>query len=348
MIQFAVTLKSDKWAMDYGQLMRQNGLDNKASTALDRIVSQFIPANTYEWVIKTKGQPDTYQNFTPQQVNDYIDSIKTKYVDFLSMRPTPMVAEIAEFEAIVPKNRVNCKIIVNHNTQDEKSSLATRIVEAMHYKEARDKIYPVVAHQMNIKTCVYCNANYAISDVDDKGYFDLDHWKPKSLYPYLCVAFYNLQISCAPCNRRKSNSDLDFFQLWNDQIMTNREILKFDLSKADISRYWITHLKEELNIKLINIYPHDATMLTNTEDKLRISTRYKEHRDVAEEMLWRAKAYNMGHWTSFGNALDTLGITEEDKRRFLMGTYVQRDEIYLRPLAKMAQDVAKAAGVNLK
>ena len=130
--------------------------------------------------------------------------------------------------------------------------------------------------------------------------------------------------------------------------MTNREILKFDLSKADISRYWITHLKEELNIKLKNVYPRDATMLTNTEDKLRISIRYKEHRDVAEEMLWRAKAYNMGHWTSFGNALNTLGITEEDKRRFLMGTYVQRDEIYLRPLAKMAQDVAKAAGVNLK
>ena len=82
------------------------------------------------------------------------------------------------------------------------------------------------------------------------------------------------------------------------------------------------------------------------EDKLRISIRYKEHRDVAEEMLWRAKAYNMGHWTSFGNALNTLGITEEDKRRFLMGTYVQRDEIYLRPLAKMAQDVAKAAGIR--
>ena len=346
MIQFAVTPKSDKWAMDYGQLMRQKELDNRASAALDRVAGQFISANTYEWVIKTKGQPDTYQNFAPQLVNDYIDSIKTKFVDFLSMRPTPMVAEIAEFEAIVPRNRVNCKIIVNHNIQDEKSSLATRIVEAMHYKEVRDKIYPVVAHQMNIKTCVYCNANYAISDVDDKGYFDLDHWKPKSLYPYLCVAFYNLQISCAPCNRRKSNSDLEFFQLWNDQILTNREIFKFDLSKADISKYWITHLKEELNIKLANIYPHDATMLANTEDKLHISIRYKEHRDVAEEMLWRAKAYNMGHWTSFGNALNTLGITEEDKRRFLMGTYVQRDEIYLRPLIKMAQDVAKAAEIR--
>ena len=80
-----------------------------------------------------------------------------------------------------------------------------------------------------------------------------------------------------------------------NQILTNREILKFDLSKADISKYWITHLKEKLNIKLANIYPHDATMLANTEDKLRISIRYKEHRDVAEEMLWRAKAYNMGH-----------------------------------------------------
>lgn len=348
MRQFAVTPKSDKWARDYSLLVHEKGLVTRVFRALDAIVGLFNPTHTYEWVIKIKGQPDTYHTFTPQTVADYIDRVKTLFVAFLSMRPTPMVAEIAGFETIIARNLINRKFILDHHLQNEQSSIASKIVDAMHYKEVRDKVYSEIAHRMNIKTCVYCNANYAISDINGNGYFDLDHWKPKSLYPYLCVAFYNLQISCASCNRRKSNSDLEFFQLWNDQIRTDREILKFDLSKADISRYWITHLKEELNIKLTNVDPHDAAMLTNTEEHLHISTRYKEHRDVAEEMLWRAKAYSQGHWTSFGNALDTLGITEEDKRRFLMGTYVQRDDIYFRPLTKMAQDVAKAAGVILR
>lgn len=347
MIQFAVTPKSDKWASDYAELMGKKNIVNLAMNALNDIIGQFDPAITYEWVIKSKGHPTVYQRFTAQDVSDYIDRVKTMYVRFLSMRPTAMISEIAGFERIIQRDLVNRKIVINHNTNVELSSLASRIVDAMHYKSARNKVYPIVARQMKIKTCVYCNANYAISDVSNRGYFDLDHWKPKTLYPYLCAAFYNLQISCAPCNRRKSNSDLEFFQLWNDQIRTDREILRFHLEKSDISKYWITHLKEELNIQLRNVYPHDAALLTNTEAALHVSTRYKEHRDVAEEMLWRAKAYSEGHWTSFRNALDTLGITEEEKRRFLMGTFVQRGDIYLRPLAKMAQDVAKDAGIRL-
>ena len=96
-----------------------------------------------------------------------------------------------------------------------------------------------------------------------------------------------------------------------------------------------------------NVNPADTVLLNNTENQLHISTRYKEHRDVAEEVLWRAKAYSEGYWTSFENALNTLGISQEDKRRYLMGTYVQPGDIYMRPLAKMAQDVAKAAGIRL-
>ena len=346
MIQFAITPKTDMWANDYARDMKRK-LVGDSMDALDRVVGQFDPTKTYEWVVKNKRHPNRYDSINLNDISAYIGKIKALYKELLTKYPSGFSQIIQDFEQIIGKDHINCKIVTNHNTGVEGKSLANRIVDAMKYNSVRDKIYPKNARQMKIKTCVYCNANYAISDNKGEGYFDLDHWKPKTLYPYLCVAFYNLQISCAPCNRRKSNSDLEFFQLWNDQIRTNKEVFRFHLDRADISRYWITNLVEELDIRLKNVNPADTVLLNNTENQLHISTRYKEHRDVAEEVLWRAKAYSEGYWTSFENALNTLGISQEDKRRYLMGTYVQPGDIYMRPLAKMAQDVAKAAGIRL-
>lgn len=346
MIQFAITPKTDMWANDYARDMKRK-LVGVSMDALNRVVGQFDPTKTYEWVVKTNGQPIRYVSIELDRISAYIEKIKDLYMELLTNYPSCFSQIIQDFEQIIGRDYINCKIVTNHNTGVEGKSLANRIVEAMKYNVVRDQIYPKIAHRMKIKTCVYCNANYAISDKEGKGYFDLDHWKPKSLYPYLCVAFYNLQISCAACNRRKSNSDLEFFQLWNNLIGTNREVFRFHLDRADISRYWITNLVEELDIRLKNVVPADNVLLNNTENQLHISTRYKEHRDVAEEVLWRAKAYSKGYWTSFENALNTLGISQEDKRRYLMGSYVQPGDVYLRPLAKMAQDVAKAAGIRL-
>lgn len=346
MIQFAITPKTDMWANDYAKDMKIKMVGDSMD-ALDRVVGQFDSTKTYEWVVKTSRQPIRYVRIDLAKISTYIQKIKDLYKELLTKHPSGFTQIIQDFENIIGRDYINCKIVTNHNVDVKGMSLAYRIVDAMKYNSVRDKIYPKIARRMKIKTCVYCNANYAISDNKGEGYFDLDHWKPKTLYPYLCVAFYNLQISCAACNRRKSNSDLEFFQLWNDQIRKDEEVFRFHLDRADISRYWITNLVEELDIKLENVNPADTVLLNNTEKQLHISTRYKEHRDVAEEVLWRAKAYSEGYWISFENALNTLGISQEDKSRYLMGTYVQPGDIYMRPLAKMAQDVAKDAGIRL-
>jgi hypothetical protein len=62
--------------------------------------------------------------------------------------------------------------------------------------------------------CPYCSRNHIspIGNKDDNIYRpDLDHYYPRSLYPYFGLCLYNLVPSCAACNCRiKNNEDLMF------------------------------------------------------------------------------------------------------------------------------------------
>lgn len=52
------------------------------------------------------------------------------------------------------------------------------------------------------KICVYCNQNYAFTLTSEDGDFrpTLDHFFPKSVFPFLALSLYNLVPSCYTCN----------------------------------------------------------------------------------------------------------------------------------------------------
>jgi hypothetical protein len=61
----------------------------------------------------------------------------------------------------------------------------------------------------NLLTCPYCNLNrIVVTDISDSvddtqdAYLDLDHFFPKSRYPYFAVSFYNLVPCCHDCNSK--------------------------------------------------------------------------------------------------------------------------------------------------
>ncbi|MYM96927.1 HNH endonuclease domain-containing protein [Duganella vulcania] len=65
----------------------------------------------------------------------------------------------------------------------------------------------------NLFSCPYCNLNkITITDMskskeeDPTAYLDLDHFFPKSRYPYFAVSFYNLVPSCHDCNSREKGA----------------------------------------------------------------------------------------------------------------------------------------------
>ena len=208
----------------------------------------------------------------------------------------------------------------------------------------RAKIYPVVSRELKIKTCVYCNANYTITDRNGRAYYDLDHWKPKSYYPYLCTSFFNLQPSCPSCNRSKSdNDDKKFFQLWNDGSRKDLAVYKFHINSLSKLDYLINRDRTKLKIEIWNNKSKDKSVVNDTEEKLHLSDRYKEHLDVVEEILWKKQIYNKSFLQQLKKS--KVLVHQTNVNRFIIGTYAEPINVHLRPLTKMVQDIAKEEGL---
>lgn len=71
------------------------------------------------------------------------------------------------------------------------------------------------------KCCAYCEGKF-----EDNSYAQIDHFKPKSLFPELCFDYNNMNYSCEKCNNFKSNK-FDK-KLINPTEDNPEEHLKFD------------------------------------------------------------------------------------------------------------------------
>lgn len=89
-----------------------------------------------------------------------------------------------------------------------KGKLYERIIECLQYAKAR-VILGEIHQQMGLKTCVYCNTIPTMSK-NGEVFYQMDHYLPQSLYPFLGTCFYNLQPSCGVCNDHKKTQDCDF------------------------------------------------------------------------------------------------------------------------------------------
>ncbi len=66
--------------------------------------------------------------------------------------------------------------------------------------------------RLEIDTCPYCNRNYIYSlSKSSKIKPELDHFYPKSKYPFLGLSFYNLIPSCQTCNGYGAKHEFDPF-----------------------------------------------------------------------------------------------------------------------------------------
>lgn len=341
MVQLNITSIVEDEAHRYLHRLDKEGIRQKAKEGLQNIIRDFSIAAIFKIDTGSLQRPSTiYLN--PGMVVRYIERLLRRYDSLRIMHPAKFHHEICLFERIVSRDLINRKITINGTKGD---SLATRIVKAMKYTEVRETVYPLSARKLQLKTCVYCNANYTISDHAGNGYYDLDHWKAKSLYPYLCTSFYNIQPSCPSCNRRKSDNDnLHFMNLWNDSGSMNNEIFRFKLNKLSAVNYWIDMDVKKLSISIKSAQRRAEDIVSDTESRLHLQDRYNEHRDVVEEILWKKQIYNDSFLKQIIES-EIFGINNVDVKRFILGTYPGPEDIHKRPLSKLILDIAQQEGL---
>lgn len=277
----------------------------------------------------------------PQQ-KQYVQLIISEWDNLIVLEP-PFDVTIQKFESIFATDKIATEELGNNPKSP--ILLYKEIVKAMRYDYVQEKVCPKIINQLGIKTCVYCNAQYAFSYDNGKDSFqnyEIDHWMPKSKYPYLCTSFFNLQPSCPKCNKSKSSKDdiLPFCLYTHDGSKLN----PFDFSILHLScaQYLATHDRDMLRIIFSSKEPG---LKDNMDTLFHISTQYQAHKDVVEELIWKKQIYNSTILGIYKDNFKQLGFKQTDFNRFILSNYDKDEDILKRPFAKMVQDIAKQLGI---
>lgn len=259
----------------------------------------------------------------------YVQKIITEWDDLIVLEPKDFTNKIKEFETILKMRGASGEYV-----KVGKKTLHSLITQAMRYNYVQKSVYPEHMKNLGIKTCVYCNAQYAFA-VDTYINYELDHWKSKSDYPFLSTSIFNLQPSCSKCNRYKSKKE-SLFNLFTDGTDV---IVPFIFAlKNNYIRYFIDHDASKLNILFLS---NDAKLRANHDELFHIENSYKAHIDVVEQFLWKYMTRNSTIREIYKDVFKKLGFKEADFNRFILGNYCDDSKLHLRPLSKLSADIAR-------
>ena len=274
----------------------------------------------------------------------YVTKIIKDYDRIVNADPNQMELLIDEFEKILPHRYMNKKL------GGSKKMFHEQIVSAMRYEDLRDKEFPEYLLNSNLRTCVYCNAQSTLS-IEPVYYnktrkkkrkkilakLQLDHFHPKSKYPFLCTSFFNLYPTCANCNLAKGKEDAKFelYTLGNDL-----NPFQFWIDDKSILDYWTT-----LDLKKIKIYLEtlngDIELLHNHNDLFQIQKIYDAQKDIGEELVWKQKANPKIYRRLLNKTFNKIFPDPSIIDRMIIGNYSKPEEIFKRPMAKYSQDIAR-------
>lgn len=188
---------------------------------------------------------------------------------------------------------------------------------------------------MGIRTCPYCNRNFIslrekIIDTHKQTRPELDHFHPKSIYPFLAVNFYNLIPSCSTCNKLKS--DDDSFNLMHPYNQETKKI-KFSYTYNGEKFY-----PESMSLKDEELVSIQITNITKEHNyTFQLERLYQEHKDIIVQLLIQRREYS----EDYIDFLAKFADSKEEIYRFLFSNYYQIDCLSKKPLAKLTRDIVE-------
>ncbi len=191
-----------------------------------------------------------------------------------------------------------------------------------------------LTEQLGVNVCPYCNRQYTFTVNRSTRSIrpQLDHFYPKSIYPYFALSFYNLIPSCSECNRIKNNTQLPISPYESDfgdcNFMINN-LGKVLLGDAD---------KSQWSVDFNNITPQHATHI----DVLALRELYNGHKDYAEEIIFKAASLTDDQLANVNILLHQVSggtIDKNTAKRIIFGNYVSRSDFGKRPLSKLTSDI---------
>lgn len=239
------------------------------------------------------------------------------------------------------------------NPNADVSSLYKCIYKAFSNYGYDSKTFPSeeLMNDLDLTICPYCNRNFIKTihvkqNAEGKNIFvkgQLDHFYPRSLYPYLAICKHNLVPSCPSCNGA-SGKHFDNTRtkgVVNPYLLSNCNGMKF---KMAITGKGFANLKTCAQAISIDIDCKANPALANNEEIFHLKKIYSTHTDYAAEIYYKSilsKPDSYLHYVE--NMMKDKGVkySREDLERMVLGVYTHEQDFKKRPLSKFCTDLAK-------
>lgn len=137
---------------------------------------------------------------------------------------------------------------------------------------------------LGLRVCPYCNEQYIAPSLskDGKVRGDLDHFLPKSEYPYFALSIYNMIPCCKFCNSSLKSSK---------EFMNTETATPYEVSYNDCFKFLGVKEKNKWTIQ-IRKDGNTGECVSEILKIFLIRERYQHHTDIVKDYLKKQKEYS--------------------------------------------------------
>lgn len=259
--------------------------------------------------------------------------------------------KIENFEMILDKfiKSPNKQKRLNTLLKDENIKQIEKTFNYLKFTNDKDDGRHDIITSLNISVCPYCNRQYVTSYGDSKNKkttADLDHYYPKSKYPYLALSLYNFIPSCQICNSRMKLNKEGHLYPYEDECGDKAIFKTSNNSINGILNSKATDFKIEFEIQYDKISDTEYKQrLEKSKEIFKLEEVYKDsHNKYILDMLHTIEHYPDSYLETIAEIFgkkEEIGKKEELKkelRSLLKKPYEDRIERN-DTLAKLTKDI---------
>ena len=271
-------------------------------------------------------------------ITDYIDLLIADYPKVLTLEPIEWKQYIDKYNEVLKRepNMLTTEVAYRKTKKKVfKGKLYERIIICLQYAKAR-VILGEIQQQMGLKTCVYCNAIPTMSK-NGEVFYQMDHYLPQSLYPFLGTCFYNLQPSCGVCNDHKKTQDCDFGLYVNSEQHKELSPFRFVPKIESLDGPYPRCEEIQFRGKEANVTKESKAH----EEMFHINNLYAGYKDEVSNLY--TDAYKMNpSMIEVNAACWGIPATKKDVLAYMSGhlSLVEKD-VHKKTLTKLKQDTIK-------
>lgn len=200
--------------------------------------------------------------------------------------------------------------------------------------------------QLNFNICPYCDRQfvYTFNTGNKKVRAELDHFYPKSIYPYLALSILNLVPSCHQCNSSlKGKIDPFDFKIIHPFILGFDDNVSIEIDTKDLDALKGLNTNFELDFTIQTPDIDLANQLKNSIDLFALNENYIAHKLHIQNLIRKASIYTDKMLQDISNILSTPSETysKEELRKITFPEYEIKDRQGKHVLTKLDYDIVK-------